>query len=235
MPKNEDWEDLTYDAKGNVYVGDIGNNANKRKNLVIYKIPNPTKVHGDKIEANAIRFHYPEQKEFPPKASNFKYNAEALFYFNDQLYIITKNKARPFEGDAQVYTVPSLPGNYRAKLLGTIQLCKEPSTCVVTAAAISPNAKKVVLLGYGKLWVFTDFKSKQFTKGKMQTIELGATTQLESVCFLNNSTLLLSDEQSHGTGRNLYTYSLKGLKSKSNTKSKSQSIITVEQCQTGAN
>lgn len=206
--KNKDWEDLTYDPEGNVYIGDIGNNDNRRKDLAVYKIPNPVKEHGDKIEAKIIRFKYPEQKEFPPKAVNFRYNAEALFYHNDLLYIITKNKAKPFKGDALVYTVPAVPGNYEAQLIGKLNLCKEASTCVVTAAAISPNTKKVVLLGYGKLWVFTDFKTKHFTKGKMRTVELGATTQLESVCFLNDSTLLLSDEQSHGTGRNLYSYTL---------------------------
>ena len=207
--KNRDWEDLTKDAGGNIYIGDIGNNDNKRKNLVVYQIPDPTKEPGGKIEAQEIRFSYPEQKEFPPNSANFKYDSEALFYNNDSLYIITKNKSRPFNGEALVYSIPAIPGEYEARLIGTLSLCLEPSTCIVTAGAISPDTKKVVLLGYGKLWIFTDFKSGNFTDGKMRTIELGATTQLESLCFLNDSTLLLSDERSHGTGRNLYSFQLK--------------------------
>ena len=34
--KNHDWEDLTSDDKGNIYIGDFGNNANKRNNLAIF-------------------------------------------------------------------------------------------------------------------------------------------------------------------------------------------------------
>lgn len=206
--KNRDWEDLTKDKDGNVYIGDIGNNGNKRRDLVIYKIPNPTKEPGRKIRARAIRFNYPQQKAFPPNAPDFKYNAEALFYHNDSLYIVTKNKSKPFNGDALVYRVPAVPGQYDAELIGTITTCKEASVCVVTAAAISPDGKTVVLLGYGILWVYTDFGTAEFTRGKMKTIDLGATTQLESVCFIDNTTVLLSDEQSHGTGRNLYSFKL---------------------------
>ena len=36
--KNHDWEDLTKDDKGNIYIGDFGNNQNRRKNLKILKI-----------------------------------------------------------------------------------------------------------------------------------------------------------------------------------------------------
>ncbi|MBT8299256.1 MAG: hypothetical protein KJO52_13055, partial [Maribacter sp.] len=57
-------------------------------------------------------------------------------------------------------------------------------------------------------FLFTDFEWDDFSKGKMKTINLGATTQLESVCFLNNDTLLLSDEKRGNTGGNLYTLKL---------------------------
>ena len=36
--KNTDWEDITKDKEGNVYIGNFGNNANKRKDLVILKV-----------------------------------------------------------------------------------------------------------------------------------------------------------------------------------------------------
>ncbi len=35
---NDDWEEITKDEQGNIYIGDFGNNLNKRKNLTIYKI-----------------------------------------------------------------------------------------------------------------------------------------------------------------------------------------------------
>ena len=77
--KNRDWEDLTSDEEGNVYIGDIGNNNSNRKDLVIYKIPNPHKEKGDHITAKKIKFHYPEQKKFPPKKKNLRFSFLWLF------------------------------------------------------------------------------------------------------------------------------------------------------------
>ena len=36
--KNEDWEDLALDKSGNLYIGDFGNNLNKRERFTIYKV-----------------------------------------------------------------------------------------------------------------------------------------------------------------------------------------------------
>ncbi|MEB8345893.1 hypothetical protein OO010_07540 [Flavobacteriaceae bacterium KMM 6898] len=209
--KNEDWEDLTKDDDGNVYIADTGNNNSDRKDLVIYKIPNPDIEPGDKIDAEAIAFSYSDQKNFSPKKEELLYDCEAIFYHDKFLYLITKNRSRPFNGEARVYKVPAQKGNYKAEFVGSFKTCEEPNTCIVTSADISPNGKKVVVLGYGKLWVFTDFTWDNFTRGKMQTIELKATTQLESVSFKPNSNtgLLLSDEERADTGQNLYSFELK--------------------------
>jgi hypothetical protein len=206
--KNHDWEDLTKDDKGNLYIGDFGNNDNDRKNLVIYKIPNPTKEPGDKIEAEEIKFKFPEQKKYPPILSERKYDTEAFFCLNNVLYIITKDRSNPFYGEALIYTVPTHAGTYDAKLVGTFKTCNEFTTCQITSAAISPNKKKIVLLGYGTLWLITEFDLPNFSKGKVQYIDLGVRTQLEAVCFKDNSTILLSDESDHLSGNNLYSFLL---------------------------
>ncbi len=206
--KNIDWEDLTKDKKGNLYIGDFGNNANKRKNLVVLKVPNPEKEASSKIKASHIRFRYPEQKKFPPKKSNLWYDAEAFFYHAGSLYIFTKNRAHPFKGQTLIYKIPSEIGDYEAKLVGKLNLCLDSKTCKVTAAAISPDATTIVLLSYGKLWIITDFLIDELQKAKINEIDLGIRTQLESVCFTSNKTLLLSDEIREDTGGNLYTYTL---------------------------
>ncbi len=207
--KNEDWEDLTKDHNGNVYIADTGNNNNKRKNLVVYKIPNPETEKGDKIDAEKIQFYYPEQKEFPPKKSNLFYDAEAIFYANNQLYIITKNRSHPFTGNAFIYKIPATKGNHEAKLIDTLDVCKEWNLCQITSADLSPDGSKLVLLSYGKLFIISDFKNESFSKGKMKTLDLNTTSQLEAICFLDENTLLLSDERKAGTGRNMYSYQLK--------------------------
>ena len=77
--KNNDWEDLTSDDDGNIYIGDFGNNQNKRKNLVILKVD---KKYLDKknAEVERIEFTYPNQYKFPPKKKNlfFFYSSKIL-------------------------------------------------------------------------------------------------------------------------------------------------------------
>lgn len=206
--KNNDWEDITQDQNGNVYIADTGNNDNDRKGLIIYKIPNPEIEKGDKIDAEKIKFHYPEQKEYPPKKADRNYDVEALFHYGDKLYLMTRNRADPFDGLARIYTVPDTKGSYAATLVGTVKICEDWNTCQITGIAMSPDAKKIVALSYGKLFVFTDFTLDDFSKGTMTTIDIGARTQLESICFVNDSTLLLADEASHGQGGNLYRYQI---------------------------
>ena len=204
--KNHDWEDLAKDKIGNIYIGDFGNNNNDRKNLVIYKLPDPSTESGDKIEAQKIRFNYPEQNEFPPGRQEMLFDAEAFFHFDSFLFIVTKNRANPFSGEASIYRVPDEPGNYQAKLMGKIKTCADWNTCQVTSADVSPDGKTIVLLGYGKLWMLTDFVPNDFSKVVLKEIDLGARSQLEAICFKDANTLLLSDEERHSGGRNLYTF-----------------------------
>lgn len=206
---NQDWEDLTTDNAGNLYIGDIGNNANKRKDLVIYKLPNPTIEPGDKIDAEKIKLHYPDQKDFPPKKEGLFYDSEAIFHHDGKIFIVTKNRSKAFTGEAHIYSVPDTKGTYEATLVGSFTPCKDWKICQITSIDISPKGDRIVALSYGKLFIFTDFTWDDFTKGNMQEIDLGARSQLESVCFLNDDTLLISDEKSHSEGGNLYTYSIK--------------------------
>nr|WP_299072629.1 hypothetical protein [uncultured Allomuricauda sp.] len=206
--KNNDWEDLAKDNLGNLYIGDFGNNFNDRKNLCIYILPNPEKEKGNKIEAEKITFHYPEQTKFPPKKSKLMFDCEAFFYKDDFLYLITKNRTRPYTGKAFVYKIPAKKGSHTAELIGEITTCLDQQFCSVTGADISPDGKTVVLLGSGFIWAFTDFPSDDFTKGTLRTIDVFHRTQQESICFLDNSTVLIADEQSKTKGRNLYSYKI---------------------------
>ena len=58
--KNHDWEDLTKDDKF-IYVADMGNNYDTRKNLSIIKIPIDA---NNNLKTDIIEFNYPEQNDF---------------------------------------------------------------------------------------------------------------------------------------------------------------------------
>lgn len=206
--KNKDWEDLAKDTQNNIYIGDFGNNDNKRKHLTIYRIPDPSREDGDTISADKITFEYPEQKDFPPKKEEMNFDAEAFFHHNNALYIITKNRTKPFNGIATIYKVPDTPGVHEAEFIGDFITCKDYDRCRVTGADISPDNSTIALLGYGQIWLFTDFEWDDFSKGEINTIELGISTQLESISFLDNKTLLLSDEKQGKDGGNLYAFKI---------------------------
>lgn len=206
--KNEDWEDLTKDKQGNLYIGDFGNNDSKRKNLVIYKAVNPETQQGDKISVERIKFSYPEQTDFPPSKEQLFYDSEAFFHYKGYLYIFTKNRAKPFNGKTLVYRVPDEKGTYEAKLVGEILLCSDADSCKITSADISPDGKTIVLLSYGKLFTIKEFTVDSLHLGTLKEMDLGIRTQLESVCFTSDKTLLISDEERDDTGRNLYSYTL---------------------------
>ena len=55
---NTDWEDLAQDEAGNIFIGDMGNNDNDRKDLKIYKIPNPNSNTENEISASEIKFSF---------------------------------------------------------------------------------------------------------------------------------------------------------------------------------
>lgn len=197
--KNVDWEDLANDGQGNIYIADTGDNARKRKNLTIYIVKDPNREAGDNIESERIELKYPDGE---------RHDCEAMFFREGHLYLITKHRDRPFTGEAFIFSVPAEKGDYVARRVGSFQPCTEKGRCEVTSADISPDGKKIVLLGYGPLWVFTDFSGPDFTEGNVRTIDLRATTQLESVCFMNDSLLFISDEERGNGGRNLYSFSL---------------------------
>ncbi len=202
--KNIDWEALTTDATGNMYIGDFGNNENRRQDLVVYRLPNPETAWGDSIRAEKIHFSYPDQSKFPPKKAKRNFDVEAFFHFGDSLYLITKNRAEPFDGTATVYRIPDVPGEYQAQTVARLSLCDDARTCIVTDAALSPKGDRLVLLTYGKLFVYEAFSPSRLGEQKGRMIELQTNTQLEAVCFASDTLLYLADERSIGRGGNLY-------------------------------
>ncbi|MFN0174353.1 MAG: hypothetical protein ACKVU0_06890 [Saprospiraceae bacterium] len=172
--KNFDWEDLAHDPAGNLYIGDFGNNLNKRRNLRIFRY-NPTTGALD-----SIQFRYPDQVAFPPaREADWNFNCEAMVFFRDSLHLFSKNS---FKGNfyTKHYVVPAIPNNsgeYVAELRDSIRLKNR----VVTGAAISRDGRNFVLTGYiiGKrlgflpftranAMYFRGFSGSQFLKGKQR-------------------------------------------------------------------
>ncbi len=211
--KMKDWEDLAKDDAGNVYIGGFGNNGNKRHDLTIYKIPDPATLKEKVVNAETIQFSFPDQKLFPPAENELNFDVEAMIWFNNNLYLFSKNRTVPFTGYSKVYKLPATPGTYVAELIDSVYLGPEPMLVNwVTSADISPDKKKLVLLSHDKLWLFTCFEGDKFFSGKKYTISFGTMSQKEAICFSSNTELYITDEYLYKIGGKLYSLNLANVK-----------------------
>lgn len=203
--KNNDWEDLTSDNKGNIYIGDFGNNANKRKNLAIIKVSKDSLLNSKNTDVERIFFYYPNQLKFPPKKKKMHFDCEAFFHFNDSLYLFTKSREKNNFGKTNLYKIPATSGNHEALFISSFNTCNEPK-CWITSADISADGKQIVLLTPKEVWIFTDYTSDNFFNGNMINYNFSYESQKESVCFKDKNTLLITDEKRYGQGGNLYEF-----------------------------
>lgn len=212
---NVDWEDITHDNKGNLYVGDFGNNENTRKDLCIYKIDKAGLKNDSTASTSKISFAYPQQKDFPPKKKELFYDVEGFFEFKNNFYLFTKNRSKGFDGTAFLYKVPNISGFHQAELIGEFKTCDDYNHCVITSAAISPDGLKVAILSHDKIWLFENFKGDNFLSGTKTAFDLNHFSQKEAICFKNNDIVLIADEKTKKIGGKVYEVSIKKLKSKS--------------------
>ena len=204
---NTDWEDITQDSKGNLYIGDFGNNMNKRRDLQILKVKKENLESDQKIAIERIYFHFPEQKKFPPKKKKMYYDVEGFFEWNGFFYVFTKSRVKNEIGRTFLYRVPNKVGNHWAERIGDFTTCPDKD-CWITGADISDDGKKVVILNHISAWVFTDFTGDNFFSGKAQEFSFNHSSQKESITFKNNTTIYVADEERKIGGRNLYVFIL---------------------------
>jgi hypothetical protein len=201
--KNNDWEDLTSDEKGNLYIGDFGNNESRRKNLAILKVNAKDLLSSKKVEVEKIRFYYPNQTNFPPKSKQLFFDAESFFFHKNSFYIFTKSRVKSKFGKTALYKIPATKGNHKAEFISDFNSC-DKMNCWITSADISNDGKKVALLSPSSVLIFSDYNKDDFLSGKLTKIPFNYNSQKEGVTFKNNNTLLITDEKSHGVGGGFY-------------------------------
>lgn len=187
---NIDWEDLTSDKQGNLYIGDFGNNSKNRDDFTIYKVSN---LKANKTNAERINFVLPQSVK--PK------DFESFFLYNDFFYLFSKeNKS------SMVFKVPNKIGLHTATLLEKFNL--EGKNHRITSADISNDGITIVLLNHNKLWKITNFKGDNFFEGNIQELKFGHNSQKEGICFKDAKTVYITDEKTKSNGGNLYGFGL---------------------------
>lgn len=212
--QNLDWEDITMDKNGDVYIGDFGNNDNERQDLSIYKVAINDLDNENVTTAYKISFSYPEQKQFPPSKKELWYDVEGFFEMNNNFYLFTKNRSKGFDGTTLIYKIPNQAGSHKAILLDSFKTCDTYKSCAITSAVLSPDQSKVVLLTHDKIILFENFKGDDFLSGTQTTLELNHFSQKEAATFIDNDSMLLADEKNGSDGGKVYKTSISQLKTK---------------------
>ncbi|MBL7149566.1 MAG: hypothetical protein ISS80_05785 [Candidatus Cloacimonetes bacterium] len=183
---NIDWEGIATDNDGNLYIGACGNNLNARRDLAIYILKDPQPYStGTTRYFHKINFYYPEQTEFPAVPNN--YDCEAIFWANGKLYLLTKHRA---DTQTHLYRFDSMDPlkENPVKLLSTFDIGG-----MVTSADATIDGKKLAVLTYNSIWLF-ESETDDYFHGKISWLPIKA-KQCEAVCFDDNETLIITNEQ----------------------------------------
>ena len=134
---NRDWEALEVDDKGQLWVGEIGNNSRMRDDLTIYVVPEPDPFKDS--EARTIA-------QYPYRYPDENVDAEGLFVADGVPYIVSKERDR-----AILYRFTALQP-------GAIHVVEQVGELVdarlVTGADLSSDGNRLVVCTYDALWVY---------------------------------------------------------------------------------
>ena len=205
---NVDWEDLATDGDSLLFVGDFGNNANKRKDLLIYHLKiDPSLPNGAELVGTTL-FSFKNQEKFPPKAEKRKFDVEGFFYRQGYFYLFTRHRDKAFDGGSNIYRLKAAQGSFKAEKIGKFKSCKDSRDCQITSADYDPVNDRIALLSYNKLWILDSIQWDSMSSYRAQQYKLGHRSQKESVSFESGDCLLIADERVRIQGPNLYRFCL---------------------------
>ena len=203
--KNIDWEDITYaDSTGFLYVGDIGNNLNQRKDLAIYKIEvkpvtyvyvdgQPTSsLFQDTIEAIKYSYSYPDQEKFPPEKGQLNFDSEALTFVDGKIIILSKSRTKPFNGICKIYECEFSNEKISINLSQTIKL-KGFSWLTGSVTGCDYSNQMLYVLTYKRIHAFE--KTEQGYRF-IKKMKLGRLQQWEGICVDSEKQIRIVAERS---------------------------------------
>lgn len=197
---NVDWEDLARDDNY-LYIGDIGNNQNKRKDLCVYKVKIADVLSKKEVIAQKISFYYSDQTEFPPQKRQLNFDAEGMIVYKESIYIFSKNRTDPWTGISTVYTLPKQRGSYKAKKYSELYVGEQGWwQDAITGADIFKD--QLYILTYNRVF---QLNIADLDRSPSFTQEFKRMTQKEGVVVLDKNTFFIADEVKRAMGGgNLY-------------------------------
>jgi len=185
---NDDWEDVAADERGNLYVGNVGNNKAKRPWLEVHRLAEPAVGDGP---AGGRGPSLKPDKTWRLKYPGKPFNCESLFVHGSYGYVISKL----FTGESASLFRFSLDGPTEAILEKVADLAIRAP---VTGADLSRDGRSLAVLSTGGLYLVpVDEGMRPKADGTLTVIPLPA-GKLEGVCFSDTGLLLTAE------GRQMY-------------------------------
>jgi hypothetical protein len=201
-----DWEDISIGpgpevGKSYLYIADIGDNDSVRKEIVVYRVIEPTQAEATSSKskpqvtesAEAIHLRYPDGS----------HDAEALLLnpATGDIYIVTKVAlARPWVYEA---TAPFAAGE-TVTLKRLIELrIPNPLGGIITGGSVSPDGKHVALCDYFQAYELalpaTSTNFVDIWKQPIVSFNLGKREQGESIAYRLDGQALLGTSEGKGS------------------------------------
>ena len=191
-----DYEDIAVDDS-TLYLGDIGNNGNARRDLGIYVLSEPFYYDRRSRPISYLSIAYPNQELFP--AQEWHYDSEALFVAEDSLFLLTKHrKDQQINTPERGTTLYRLDTEHPHRVNVLTKVDTHSSIPPPTAAAVSPSGDRLAVASYGSVWIFSrpaDGHHWLSTEPHRFDLSLGKTKQAEAVTWDDPHTLRLTNEQ----------------------------------------
>ena len=117
----------------------------------------------------------------------------------------TRNRTNPYNGITKWYVLSDQPGNHVAQLSGTYQGNLSDQFSAITAADVSDDGERMVLLARGAVHVFTQPTGDNFLSGNVSYNFFTFTSGLEGISFRDNCTVMISEEAQGSTPARIWS------------------------------
>ena len=191
-----DWEDIAL-ADGVLYVADVGNNGNARRDLGVYVVNEPNPLAVPRMRAlKHLPVRYPDQHGYPGDVWDF--DCEGVFVADGRLHFLTKHR--------QSGRVNSASPGVKLYRLDTDHVDRENVLTLLgrrddvthaTAADLSPDGRRLAVASYRALWIFDRPDEPNWLAGRAwhMGLDIQVTKQLEALAWEDADTLRLINEQ----------------------------------------
>jgi hypothetical protein len=200
---NDDWEDIATfrDSSGKcfVYIGEIGNNSQKRDTRTVYRVVEPQVSEASKgtTRKNALQTDAAESLNYT--SDEIKMDAETLMVHpaTGDIYVLTKSREKP----SFVFRIKPVFGSGDIQKAERIAEVKMPSVPfgMLTGGDISSDGRRVVLCDYVDGYELTlpagDNNFDDIWRQPPVVVDLGPRDTGEAVCYAaDGSTIFATTE-----------------------------------------